>query len=177
MVFFYKDYKLQPSQHILVQRHQSTHQNNVWNLFNFNNQDTREQCQYAILVSLLLNVNKFHLLFWCFHCRLWRRKCKFERLLKLLKEYLSVFLDHRYGILSFLPNMFSGYGWNPGNRFREWFGDILEQVTNNRDITFQQVWHFNSWILTLLWRWPLSYKNQFLYDNGLRHERVKLISF
>ena len=38
--------------------------------------------------------------------------------------------------------------------------------------------------LTLSWRWPLSYRNQstdllrksmdwFLYDNGLRHERVK----
>ena len=40
--------------------------------------------------------------------------------------------------------MLSGYGWNPGNIFREWFGDILEQVTNNRDITFQEVWHFDS---------------------------------
>ena len=29
--------------------------------------------------------------------------------------------------------------------------------------------------LTLLWRRPLSYRNWFLYDNGLRHERVKLI--
>ena len=35
-------------------------------------------------------------------------------------------------------------------------------------------------LLTLSWRRPLSYRNQsksmdwFLYDNGLRHERVKL---
>ena len=31
--------------------------------------------------------------------------------------------------------------------------------------------------LALSWRRPLSYRNWFLYDNGLRHERVKRISF
>ena len=34
---------------------------------------------------------------------------------------------------------------------------------------------------TLSWRGPFSYRNQsmdwFLYDNGLRHERVKEINF
>ena len=31
---------------------------------------------------------------------------------------------------------------------------------------------FEAW-LTLSWRRPLSYRNRFLYDNVLRHERVK----
>ena len=47
------------------------------------------------------------------------------------------------------------------------------------------LWHEQIVSLTLSWRWPLSYRNQstdllrksmdwFLYDNGLRHERVKI---
>ena len=46
------------------------------------------------------------------------------------------------------------------------------------------LWPLNTYFLTLSWRKPLSYRNQsidlqskprdwFLYDNGLRHERVK----
>ena len=31
--------------------------------------------------------------------------------------------------------------------------------------------------MTLSWRRPLSYRNWFLYDNGLHHERVKGIKF
>ena len=38
------------------------HQNKVWNLFKVNHD--------AILVSLLSILNKFHPLFWCFHCKL-----------------------------------------------------------------------------------------------------------
>ena len=46
--------------------------------------------------------------------------------------------------------------------------------------------HFRFKCLTLSWRWPLSYRSQsidlrgksmdwFLYDNGVRHERVKTV--
>ena len=52
-------------QHWLFQSQQWKHQGNVWNLFKVN------------LVSLLLTLNRFHILFWCFHCSLrsskWRR--------------------------------------------------------------------------------------------------------
>ena len=36
--------------------------------------------------------------------------------------------------------------------------------------------YFTCCHLTLSWRGPLSYRNQFLYDNGLRQERVNLRS-
>ena len=43
--------------------------------------------------------------------------------------------------------------------------------------TWKNKWYgiYVNWIthLTLSWRRPLSYRNQFLYDNGLCHERVK----
>ena len=58
-----------------------------------------------------------------------------------------------------------------------------QKVFSNTNIN-EKVFLFNKMILTLSWRSPLSYKNQsidllcksmgcFLYDNGLRHERVK----
>ena len=41
-----------------------------------------------------------------------------------------------------------------------------------------QQWCSSSYlILTLLWRRPISYRNQSIYDIGLRHERVKTERF
>ena len=44
------------------------HQNKVWNLFKVNHD--------VVLVSLLLTLNKFHPLFWCFYCWLKTTKCQ-----------------------------------------------------------------------------------------------------
>ena len=49
------------SQHLLGQSQQRKYQNDVNNV---------------ILMSLLLTLNKFHKLFWCFHCWLWSSKCQ-----------------------------------------------------------------------------------------------------
>ena len=61
-----------PSRHLLVQKQQWKHQNNVWNLFKVNNKDTRR----LVLVSLLLSLNRIHTLFWCYHCWLWISNCR-----------------------------------------------------------------------------------------------------
>ena len=52
-----------PSRH----SQQWKHQNNVWNMFDVND---------VVLVLLLLTLNRFHTLFWCFHCWLWTNKCR-----------------------------------------------------------------------------------------------------
>ena len=36
---------------------------------------TQERRPWRALVSLLLTLNRFHTLFWCFHCWLWASKC------------------------------------------------------------------------------------------------------
>ena len=58
-------------QHWLFQSQQWKHQGDVWNLFKVN------------LVSLLLTLNRFHTLFWCFHC--WLRSSKWQRWRRITK--------------------------------------------------------------------------------------------
>ena len=58
-------------------------------LFKVNNRNTRTFCEIwskwtrhqsdvtdVVLVSLLLNLNRFHTLFWCFYSLLWTSKCR-----------------------------------------------------------------------------------------------------
>ncbi|XP_066912255.1 uncharacterized protein [Clytia hemisphaerica] len=61
-----------------------------------------------------------------------------------LKEFMSadlkaVLMDHKCGYFSLLPNLLSGYGWNPGKKLYKWFGDQLRERTGNAEITFRQV--------------------------------------
>ncbi|KAK7108929.1 uncharacterized protein [Littorina saxatilis] len=61
-----------------------------------------------------------------------------------LEEFLSqdlsqIFLDHKCGYCSLLPNLLTGFGWNPGKRIYKWFGDKLNQKCGNADITFKEV--------------------------------------
>ena len=58
-------YSAVPSRHSLVQIQQYKHQYNVWNLFKVI--DVID----LVLVSLLLTLNRFETMFWCFHCWLW----------------------------------------------------------------------------------------------------------
>ena len=57
-----------PSRYLLVQSQQRKHQYNVWNLFKANNKDG--DASDVVRVSLLLTLNRFHRLFWCFLCQL-----------------------------------------------------------------------------------------------------------
>ena len=55
------------------------HRNSVWILLRVNNKDTRKTSVTLLLLlsmSLLLTLNIFHILFWCFHCWLWTSKCR-----------------------------------------------------------------------------------------------------
>ena len=51
-----------------------------------------------VLVSLLLTLNRFHTLFWCFHCWLWAckdwlKKTFFEIFVVLFSFHISVFIS------------------------------------------------------------------------------------
>lgn len=50
------------------------------------------------------------------------------------------FLDHKWGYFSLLPNLINLYGWNPGTKIYNWFGDVLGKKTGNPDITFMEVY-------------------------------------
>ncbi|XP_022101336.1 uncharacterized protein LOC110984974 isoform X2 [Acanthaster planci] len=52
----------------------------------------------------------------------------------------KVFLDAAFGKLSLLPNMLRKFGWHPGNRIYEWFGDIVQKKMGNRDLTFEDLY-------------------------------------
>lgn len=54
--------------------------------------------------------------------------------------YPFLLTDASFGIFSLLPNLLTGYGWNPGNRIFQWFGEALAKKSNgNPDITFLEV--------------------------------------
>ncbi|CAC5387801.1 unnamed protein product [Mytilus coruscus] len=58
----------------------------------------------------------------------------------LSKDMAKLFFDARFGIFSLLPNLLTGFGWNPGNRFLETLGEALASKTNgNPDLTFAEV--------------------------------------
>ena len=37
---------------------------------------TRHRCHWRRLMYSLLTLNRFHVLLWCFHCWLWKSKCR-----------------------------------------------------------------------------------------------------
>ena len=47
--------------------------------------------------------------------------------------------DHKCGYCSLLPNLLTGFGWNPGDRIYKWFGQQLQQQCGSADITFREV--------------------------------------
>ena len=63
--------------YFLVQSQQWKHHNNVWNLLKVYNKDTRG----VVLESLLLTLNRFHILLWWCHCWLWTSKHRLGDLL------------------------------------------------------------------------------------------------
>ncbi|XP_059159411.1 uncharacterized protein LOC131943353 [Physella acuta] len=62
-----------------------------------------------------------------------------------LEEFFSlnlnqIFLDHKCGYLSLIPNLLRYYGWNPGKKIYEWMGEKIAAQTGNPDSTFKQVY-------------------------------------
>lgn len=54
--------------------------------------------------------------------------------------YSFLLTDASFGYFSLLPNLLTGYGWNPGNRIYQWFGEALAKKSKgNPDITFLEV--------------------------------------
>ncbi|XP_059164777.1 uncharacterized protein LOC131947543 [Physella acuta] len=54
----------------------------------------------------------------------------------------EIFLDHSCGYFSLLPNLLSKFGWNPGDRFSDWCGDMIKEKssTANPDMTFYDLY-------------------------------------
>jgi hypothetical protein len=50
-----------------------------------------------------------------------------------------VCVDHSCGILSLMPNLLRGYGWNPGRKIYKWFGEAIHDKTGKADLTFMEV--------------------------------------
>ncbi|XP_076461608.1 uncharacterized protein LOC143294076 [Babylonia areolata] len=62
-----------------------------------------------------------------------------------IEQFLSaridrVFLDASCGYLSLLPNILRTFGWNPGRRIYNWFGDKMKEKTGDPDFTFHQLY-------------------------------------
>ncbi|XP_047136379.1 uncharacterized protein LOC100213281 isoform X1 [Hydra vulgaris] len=63
-----------------------------------------------------------------------------EELKQFMEQDLrKVLVDHKCGYCSLLPNLLSGFGWNPGHKLIKWFGEQLKERTGNADITFREV--------------------------------------
>ena len=89
---------------------------------------------------------------------------------------LLLFVDHKFGVLSLLPNLLKGFGWNPGKKLLNWFGTVLEEATENADITFSQVGFMIYFIFNLIQLTLLQQINKIsfssLFQNLLRYSNV-----
>ncbi|XP_034310167.2 uncharacterized protein [Magallana gigas] len=56
----------------------------------------------------------------------------------LTQDLSLLLLDSTYGKLSYLPNLMSGYGCNPANKFYDWFGELLGKKMDEKDVTFEE---------------------------------------
>lgn len=58
---------------------------------------------------------------------------------------LCYMTDHSCGYCSLLPNLLRDFGWNPGKKIYNWFGDKVKSKTNNADLTFKEVNIISTW--------------------------------
>ncbi|XP_076072044.1 uncharacterized protein LOC143043738 isoform X2 [Mytilus galloprovincialis] len=59
----------------------------------------------------------------------------------LKTDMCKLFFDARFGIFSLLPNLLTGFGWNPGNRILKALGEAIASKTNgNPDLTFAELY-------------------------------------
>ena len=85
-LFFWGWWRMSPPLaciYLLVQSQQCKHQNNLWNLFNLAKRH-HNGIIVIVLVSLLLTLDRFQILFWCFHCCFWANKYRLVRSLSFL---------------------------------------------------------------------------------------------
>ncbi|PVD30056.1 hypothetical protein C0Q70_09317 [Pomacea canaliculata] len=72
-----------------------------------------------------------------------------------VEQFLSdrideIFIDHSCGYCSLLPNLLRDFGWNPGKKIYNWFGDKVKSKTNNADLTFKELYHLNGKMLCIV---------------------------
>ena len=68
----------------------------------------------SCLLSLLLNFNRFHALFWCFHCWVWTRKfqlesCRLSEKLHAIRIQNSKYMEPGYNINSDTEHMYLNF--------------------------------------------------------------------
>ena len=51
----------------------------------------------------------------------------------------SKFEDDTFLFIRDIYRLIKHYGWNRGDTFEKWLGDLIEQKTGNRDLTFQKL--------------------------------------
>ena len=90
--------------HLMVQSQQWKHQSNVRNLFNIYNKEPEQHHwrRFGIFIGvvwefLLLNLNEFHKLFWCFHCWLSTSTCQLSYIIQLYIFHVLLFFTRKYG--------------------------------------------------------------------------------
>ena len=94
--------------HLMVQSQQWKHQSNVRNLLNICNKEPEQHHwrRFGIFIdavweSLLLNLNEFHKLFWCFHCWLSTSTCQLSYIIQLYIFHVLLFLRGSKGKLKY----------------------------------------------------------------------------
>ncbi len=63
-----------------------------------------------------------------------------DEIFQLLKETsFSSFLDSHWGFIRDAIGLFSKFGWYKGKKFQEWFEELIEEKTGNRNFTFRDL--------------------------------------
>ena len=112
------------------------HQNNLSNLFTLNNIDIRTKSTF-----LLLTLNRFHRLFWSFHCWLWKSKC---RLWCRLDKYMSLETNRLNSQASFVTTTITRFFYKPHFHMQH-KAEIGKKSRKSYAITWG--WNFTFWIL------------------------------
>lgn len=62
------------------------------------------------------------------------------------------FLDNSWGILRDLYRLITKHGWNRGDVFLKWFGQIMKDLTGDSDTTFSQAFQmYNTTLVLVAW--------------------------
>ena len=135
------------NQRNFVQSQQWKHQNNVWNLFKANNKDI-ERCQMKwfvrivngfqpltssniVLMSLLLTLNRFRTLFWCFHCWRWTIKQWLRNIGSTLFHVVFLYVTNASSKTS--DDLGPCSFWNTGSKMNRWNkNEIVISATHDK---------------------------------------------
>ena len=143
---------------------------------------SRESSSFKIKRTLSRSIRKpFISKFWCI--TLYHKYLQEDSFMAIARTSLSEIL----GVLHDKPNFFKILSNRTIDKLTLWLADRTDNVSLGESPLLKYCWITSSLFvkttLTLLWRRPLSYRNQstdlqsksmnwFLYDRGLRHDRV-----